>query len=220
MGSETKRIGTFTEYQCITALIGLGCQVSVPIGEDTPYDFIIDINSRLLKVQCKHAYKTNGAYVLHGVSTHVNTSRVVRHIYTDSEVDLFCTFFEGQCYLIPIKEISTAKSLRVDMPENGQRKNISWAVNYEAEYILRKMIDPRAKPRLDMDAICDAIFPKKYKKSYKKKYIWITDGKENQRLYDLNAKIPDGFWRGRTIPQDKQIKTVCRNSSVGRAAHL
>ena len=50
---SSKQKGNLTELQSITAFYKLGYQVSIPYGENSRYDFIADINGKLIKVQCK-----------------------------------------------------------------------------------------------------------------------------------------------------------------------
>ena len=50
---ENKQKGIITELECITAFNKLGYKVSIPYGEDSRYDFIADINGKLIRVQVK-----------------------------------------------------------------------------------------------------------------------------------------------------------------------
>lgn len=50
---DTKQKGNLTELECITALTELGYLVSIPFGEDSRYDCIVDINNNLYRIQCK-----------------------------------------------------------------------------------------------------------------------------------------------------------------------
>ena len=52
---DTKQIGNLTELQCITRFYELGYSISIPYGDSEKYDFILDINGNLYKIQCKHA---------------------------------------------------------------------------------------------------------------------------------------------------------------------
>ena len=46
--------------------------------------------------------------------------------------------YEGQCYLIPVGECGYEKTLRFRYPANGQKKNISLAVDYTLEEIIER----------------------------------------------------------------------------------
>ena len=39
--------------ESMLAFMKLGYNVSIPFGEDSRYDFIVDINDKLYKIQCK-----------------------------------------------------------------------------------------------------------------------------------------------------------------------
>ena len=60
---NTKHLGSLTELQCITYLFGLGYDISIPYGDNSSYDFILDVNGKLLKLQCKTSrLKEDGVY--------------------------------------------------------------------------------------------------------------------------------------------------------------
>jgi len=134
---STKAKGNLTELQCITAFYSLGYQVSIPYGENSRYDFIADINGKLLKIQVKTAsVKSNsiGAITFSTRSTRINSSGNLSKSYTKAEIDYFATFWDNKCYLIPIEETSsTEKTLRFTPPANGQIKGIKFANDYELE---------------------------------------------------------------------------------------
>lgn len=143
---DTKQIGNLTELQCITYLYKLGCKMSIPFGDSEKYDMIMDYNNKLYKVQSKHAneildektgqvsfIKLNTTWQSH------NTSGWSKHKYLPKDVDYFCTFYNERCYLIPLKECSTEKRLRLIPPKNGQTKGVSFLRDYEAEHILESL---------------------------------------------------------------------------------
>ena len=134
---NTKQVGNLTELQCMTRLYELGCKVSVPFGNAEKYDLIIDINNRLYKVQCKHAKENKNE---HNQLSHItfkctwtghNTQGYKKNLYTKEEVDFFATFFNNECYLIPIEECSAEKCLRILPTKNNQTKGVSFAKDYQ-----------------------------------------------------------------------------------------
>ena len=48
-----KQKGNLTELQCLTAFIQQGCTVSIPYGDCARYDFLVDIDGIIIKVQCE-----------------------------------------------------------------------------------------------------------------------------------------------------------------------
>ena len=138
---QPKQKGNLTELQCITAFYELGYSVNIPYGENSRYDFIADVDGQLIKIQVKTSRikKENEAIVFACRSSNVNTQGTTYHRYTKEQIDYFATFWNGQCYLIPVEECSTEKILRFCYPANGQKKGITLAEEYE----LKKVLDRR-----------------------------------------------------------------------------
>lgn len=143
MELSPKEKGNLTELQCITAFYQLGYQVSIPYGENSRYDFIADVNGKLIRVQVKTASikrDTQGAISFATASTRINSTQNITHKYTKNEIDYFATYWDNQCYLIPIEETaSREKTLRFIPPANGQIKGITFAKDYELEVQLAKI---------------------------------------------------------------------------------
>lgn len=142
---NTKKLGNLTELQCMTYLYGLGYSISIPFGNADKYDLILDINDKLYKVQIKHSSE----YVdVNGETEYIkfkctwqshNTQGYARTKYQTNEVDFFATFYNGQCYLVPIEECSAEKILRIKSPKNNQRKGISFLEEYTAEEVISRL---------------------------------------------------------------------------------
>ena len=139
----SKQIGIITEEQCKLYFIERGYNVSVPIGDNAPYDFVLEVNNNLYKIQVKHSR----VELVKNVSTR---TQLRSSGYDSSEVDYFCTMFEGMCYLIPHGNFKY-KVLRTSFPKNNQVANVSWATDYEADYIIEKLTNPECSPRIDMN---------------------------------------------------------------------
>ncbi len=139
---ESKQKGIITELQCITAFNQLGYHISIPYGENSRYDFIADINSKLIRVQVKTSHyknelKNSILFSCRSTRKNMTASRQVR--YTSEEIDYFCTYFNDKCYLVPVDECSSEKTLRFEPPLNGQTKGISFAIDYELEKQIEKI---------------------------------------------------------------------------------
>lgn len=143
MELTSKQKGNLTELQCLTAFYEQGCHVSLPYGENSRYDMIVDIGGKLIRVQVKTAslkHKDDeGAICISCKSSHVNSQGVSNIRYTKEEIDFFATFWKQKCYLIPISECSVEKTLRLEPPKNGQVKGITFAKDYELEVQLEKI---------------------------------------------------------------------------------
>lgn len=142
---NTKQLGNLTELQCITRLYELGCSISIPFGNADKYDIVIDVNDKLYKVQIKHSKSYCGD---DGTVDYIkfkcrwqshNTQGYSQQLYKANEVDLFATFYNGECYLVPQSECTNEKILRIKPPKNGQRKRISFLENYKAQEVLKQL---------------------------------------------------------------------------------
>lgn len=144
MELETKQKGNLTELQCIAACYALGYSVSIPYGENSRYDFILDVSGKLLKVQVKTSRQKktiknpSDAICFACRSTNTNASGNTYHRYTKDQIDYFATYWNGNCYLIPVEECSVEKTLWFNPPANNQKTLISMADDYLLDKILTK----------------------------------------------------------------------------------
>lgn len=141
---NTKKIGNLTELQCATRLYELGCAVSIPFGNSEKYDLIIDWKDKLYKIQVKHATQLLKEDCVYGIKIKCNwighnNNGYTTHKYQETDVDFFATFYEGECYLIPQKECSNEKILRILPPKNGQKKGISFLKDYLSQEVLEQL---------------------------------------------------------------------------------
>lgn len=141
---NTKQRGNVTEVECMLAFLKLGYNVLTPYGDCERYDFVVDIQGKLYKIQVKSA---NDKHIQEGYidfKTANKTTRegtFVRHTYTKDEIDYFMTSYDNKCYLIPVEECSTCeKRLRFVPPKNGQTKGITFANEYELDRMVNKII--------------------------------------------------------------------------------
>lgn len=140
MELTSKQKGNLTELQCLSAFVEQGCEVSIPYGDNSKYDFIADIDGRLFKIQVKTAsLKDENAIKFSCRTTHVNCKGVKNERYSINEVDFFATYWNNQCYLIPISECSVEKTLRFAPSKSGQIKGISFAKDYKLKEQIQKV---------------------------------------------------------------------------------
>lgn len=135
-----KEKGNLTELQCLVSFAKLGLKTSLPYGENCKYDFILDVNGTLLKIQCKtsHLITSQEGFEFKCQSINATTKGVIENRYTKNDIDYFATYFNEQCYLIPVEECGTAKTLRYCYPKSGQKKGISLAENYKLEEVVKR----------------------------------------------------------------------------------
>lgn len=133
---DTNIKGTITELKCKTYFLELGYMVSTP-ESPTRYDFILDIGTELLKIQVKTSHSDGEKLTFKTTSRHITSKGSTVHHYKNDGIDYFCTWYNGECYLIPVQECGTSeKCLRLVPTKNGQVKNISFAKNYIAKEVL------------------------------------------------------------------------------------
>lgn len=138
--SETLLKGRITEVKTLAYFLELGYIVSTP---EIPcqYDFLIDVNNKIYKVQVKTCRITEEAIEFNTSSMTHNANGYIKREYTSNMVDFFCTYYNNECYLVPFSECgSKAKKLRLVPTKNGQVKNISFAKDYIAKEVLAKLI--------------------------------------------------------------------------------
>lgn len=137
--SATLLKGKITEVKALTYFLELGYIISTP---EIPcqYDFLLDITSKILKIQVKTCREKDGVIEFNTSSMTHNNQGYVRREYTENMVDYFCTYHNNQCYLIPFNECGNrVKRLRLIPTKNGQTKNITFAKDYIAKDILNKI---------------------------------------------------------------------------------
>ena len=137
---NSKQKGNLTEMQCMSSFIELGYNVLIPFGDCERYDFVADISGSFIKIQCKTASsKNNGETILIECrSTHYKDGHCIHEKYNKEQIDYIATYWNNKCYLIPVEECGSAKKLRFVTPDNFQKERISFAKDYEIEFILNK----------------------------------------------------------------------------------
>lgn len=139
MELTSKEKGNLTELQCMTEFYKAGYKVSIPYGENSRYDMILDVNGHLLRIQCKTSrFVSDECFIFVCRSTRVNSKGTQSIRYTKDEIDYFSTFYNGKCYLVPVEECGNEKKLRFCYPPSGQKAGISLAEHYEFDKVLKQ----------------------------------------------------------------------------------
>lgn len=110
--NETQIKGIKCELQCALKLIEKGFIVSVPYGNTSRYDLVIDAgNNKFFRIQCKTASQNeNGSYTIQTSNQQFTaTARNIKH-YTKEQIDFICSIVENQLVVIPVSLIETSKS--------------------------------------------------------------------------------------------------------------
>ena len=117
---DVNQKGNLTELQVMTAAIKCGYTVSVPYGDCDRYDQIWDKNGHLLRVQVKTARWKDERH-LGIIFNCYSVSNGKKHKYQSDDIDYFATFWEDKCYLIPVAECSTEKTLWFQLAANNSK---------------------------------------------------------------------------------------------------
>jgi hypothetical protein len=131
-----KAVGDRTTLAVAAALQERGFAISIPFGENTRYDLIIDDGTRLSRVQCKTGRLRTGAVrfaVCSSYGHHLRPQNARRHY--QGEIDYFAVYCPETAgvYLVPIADlpVRVQGTLRVDPPRNNQMSRVRLASNYE-----------------------------------------------------------------------------------------
>lgn len=140
----TQQKGTLTELYCITDLTKLGIRCLTPIDESSKYDVVADLNGKFIRIQCKTASwatdtaQEKTAFVIYTCCQTTNTKSITRHKYSENDIDYFYTWFEGQGYLVSIKEATGLTfRWRYEYPNSNQKQGIHIADEYKIEEVLK-----------------------------------------------------------------------------------
>lgn len=138
---NSKYKGNITELECMLAFMKLGYNVLTPYGDCERYDFVVDINNKLYKIQSKTSSSDDdgASFKFSCRSCNRKDGAIIHHTYTKEEIDYFVTIFDRTVYLIPVEECGGNKRLRLQPTKNGQVKGITWAKDYELEEIIKNM---------------------------------------------------------------------------------
>lgn len=140
MKDKTLIVGDVNELKCILAFEERGYYTSIPFSGSCRYDVVVDINGKLIRIQCKssHYYKQDKSSIeFNTTRSTTNTQKTVRYQYTKKEIDYFYTHFNNYDFLVPVEEASTGKILRLKPPKNNQWEQI----NIAADYLLDNVLD-------------------------------------------------------------------------------
>ena len=140
--NETNQKGLVTETYCQLAFTQLGIMLSKPISHDCRYDYIADINGKLIRIQCKTSHlKEGGNSILFKTeSIRGTTSQTIERVYTEEEIDYFYTWYNGISYLVPVSECGTRFSLYINEEVKANNKSL---LKFGKDYELKKILNEK-----------------------------------------------------------------------------
>lgn len=133
---NTKLTGDTSEAYVLAKLVGMGCSVSVPFGDNQRYDLVVEHRERkgmFARLQCKTGNLINGGDAIQFPITSQTKYRGRKGYH--GEVDAFAVYCQEleEVYLFPISECEpsqTTVTLRLKPTRNGQSLRVVWAKDY------------------------------------------------------------------------------------------
>ncbi len=127
-----KRLGEMAEAVFLAKASGMGFGVAKPWGDSEPYDFILAVRGRLLKVQVKAAF-TAGQGGCYSFCTHDHALRP----YSAKDFDALVAYVapENAWYVLPMRLVRRLRALKL-FPAS-RRKRSKFERYREAWWVLR-----------------------------------------------------------------------------------
>jgi hypothetical protein len=126
-------VGTRSEAAVLSELVRRGYNVLLPFGFNQRYDFVLDLDGRFVRLQCKTGRLRKGCIEFSTQSVRSNMKGVMVRDYR-GDIDMFVVFCEAisGVYAVPVEEVGHRQGrLRVDPTANGQAERVRWARDYE-----------------------------------------------------------------------------------------
>ncbi|MFC7213584.1 group I intron-associated PD-(D/E)XK endonuclease [Saliphagus sp. GCM10025334] len=131
---NSKNVGDETEAAILAHLVARGLSVSIPFGDNDPYDLIIDAGEACHRVQCKTAWK-NKEHTIR-FNTHSQTTRDGDyHEQTyDGKIDAFLVRYPPTetLYWVDIED-ATVQEMELRFESKMAHPSINWAEEYELD---------------------------------------------------------------------------------------
>jgi len=124
---DTKLKGDIAEQSVLLFALKMGWGVSKPIGDRLPYDLILDVDGKLVRIQVKSAWldtvKQN--YVVDNRRTKTNRRQMVRSLYSVEDFDFALVYIDDidVFYVFPsLVFVSYGSEIHLVETEKRQRK--------------------------------------------------------------------------------------------------
>ena len=135
--TENNQKGLLTELQCELYFTSNNLLLSQPISQDSRYDYILDCNGKLYKIQCKSSTYKEDKIILKTRMSNIRQNTTT--YYNENDVDFFYTYYNGISYLIPIKNAGKGETTLRFYSKTPNNPTIRWAKDYEADKILSQI---------------------------------------------------------------------------------
>lgn len=138
MEVNSKRFGSIGEAKALCWCVEHKIPVSIPFCDNEPYDLVIELGGKLLKVQVKSSsIIEDGKLIFYIRSSRSN--KLGQHVYTEDEVDLFILYHTttDRLYAVYQEECKdTYLSLRLEECTLLEKKTSKKESDFRIERIL------------------------------------------------------------------------------------
>jgi hypothetical protein len=129
------QLGAAAEAAIAWEATKLGIPVLRPMFIDCRYDLVFELETGLLRVQCKSARRLRDIVNVRAITCRRIADGYQRRTYTSDEVDAVAAYCPevDRCYLVPIEDFppSGCIYLRLAPAKNNQLKRLNSAAEYE-----------------------------------------------------------------------------------------
>lgn len=132
------QIGDITEYEFFLFCMKNDIPVSKPLTNNLPYDCIIDLKGKLLKIQIKTGYSgtSNQSFIFNTKTTSKNFSEIKEKNY-NGLIDGFITAYKelpNKFFYIPVEKASSSSMAMYygDRPTKSQ----NWVKDFDFENLI------------------------------------------------------------------------------------
>jgi hypothetical protein len=127
--------GNIAEAAIAFHAVRMGVPVYRPLFEGGRYDLILELDGRLVRVQCKWAARYDEVLIIRCARNRRTRDGLLCRTYTVDEIDAFAAYSVDldRCYYLPLEDFLGMKAiqLRIAPTRNNQRRRIRWAETYE-----------------------------------------------------------------------------------------
>jgi hypothetical protein len=130
---NSKSKGILSEVKVIARLVETGRAVSIPFGDNSRYDLVVEEpDGKLVRVQIKSGRLRKGCVRFYSCSTNGFTGEYRGY---RGQVDVFMVYCpdNGRIYRVPVEDVGeTSVLLRVSPPKRSERGcKFNWAKEFE-----------------------------------------------------------------------------------------
>ena len=124
---DTKMKGDIAEIDVQSKALKLGWEVLVPIGDRLPYDLVVVVNNKFVKIQVKSAWlsEEEGVYLIDVRRTKTNRRIMKREKYTNDDFNFAVIYIQdlNVFYVMPVEIFNSfAGAITLHEKVSRQRK--------------------------------------------------------------------------------------------------